>query len=151
MISSPRSAVFTLLGHQKIRFGLVGALNTLVDLSIYVLLYHLLGFFVANLISTSCGMITSYLLHRTYTFRVKSRPSYREVIQFLLVTASGQWLLQPSVIYIVRNTLNSLALPDVIHTASPKLLAIIVSLVWNYVWYNRIIFKDNLTQKNHDK
>jgi putative flippase GtrA len=123
---------------SKIRFALVGGINTAIDFGILFLLTSFgLNKFVANFISTSVAFIFSFFANRSFTF--KSTGSIKkQVLPFLLVTLSGLWLLQPALIWLV-----SLPLQELNETVSlliAKLVATIGSLVWNYVLYSRFVF-----------
>jgi putative flippase GtrA len=128
------------------RFALVGVLNTLIDLTAYLLLRHLgLQILAANFISTSAGMAFSYVANHSFTFRplpgapVRQR---RQLLLFLLVTGFGLWLIQPIVIVAVTHWLESA--PPRWGTMVPpvaKLCAIAVGLIWNYSLYSRVVFR----------
>jgi putative flippase GtrA len=134
------------MSSQKIRFGLVGILNTLIDISIYSLLSWLsVGILVANFISTSCGMATSYGLNRSFTFRSNSRNIKREILLFLAITVTGLWIIQPLVIYVTTAPAHNLFgwLPSIFAILIPKVCAVAVALIWNYNLYNQIVFSDD--------
>lgn len=137
--------------HKKIRFIIVGFVNTLVDLLLYGLLVFLgVGFWLANFISTSSGMAVSFSLNKNYTFQSKSKRHVRQVGFFLVITAFSMWVIQPVVIYLTRSPAAELFsfLPDTLVVLLPKCLATLVSLLWNYLWYNNYIFKQ---QTDNDK
>ena len=134
------------MNSQKIRFGLVGILNTLIDISIYSLLSWLsVGILFANFISTSCGMAASYGLNRSFTFRSSSKNFKKEIMLFLAITVFGLWVIQPLIIYITTPPVRSLFgwLPSIFVILIPKVCAVTVALVWNYNFYNRIVFSSD--------
>ncbi|GLZ30458.1 sugar translocase [Lentzea sp. NBRC 105346] len=115
---------------RVVRFGLVGALNTLVDFALYVVLVGFLPLLAANFVSTSCGMVTSFVLNRGFTFR-SSGPLGRQVVLFLLVTGTGLWVIQPLVLF-------GLAAFGAVWA---KLAAIGIGMVWNFALYNSFVFR----------
>lgn len=130
--------------NKKARFGLVGIANTLVDFLLYgVLVWLGVGFLVANFISTSAGMALSFTLNRSFVFKVQTGSTSRQIALFLLVTLFGLWALHPIIIYFLQAP--SLAyfgwLPDFLQNLVPKGFAILVSLVWNYIWYSKVVFR----------
>jgi putative flippase GtrA len=129
---------------KQIRFATVGALNTFVDLGIYALLRPALGFFFANLISTTTGMIIGYLLHRSYTFKAEEKRNKREAILFFCLTILGLWILQPIIIYFVTTPVVNITgmITHNLQLLLPKCVAICFGLVWNYLCYNYIVFKN---------
>ena len=129
--------------NQKVRFGLVGILNTLIDISIYSLLSWLgVWILVANFISTSCGMATSYGLNRVFTFESKSKNIRKELTLFLAITVFGLWVIQPLIIYVTTDPARNLFgwLPSIFAILIPKSCAVAVALVWNYNFYKRMVF-----------
>ena len=129
--------------NQKVRFGLVGILNTLIDISIYGLLFWLTGgVLLANFISTSCGMATSYGLNRAFTFESKSKNIKKEVTLFLAITVFGLWVIQPLIIHVTTTPAQNLFgwLPSIFVILIPKVCAVAVALVWNYNLYKRMVF-----------
>lgn len=135
-----------LLTHKKVRFGLIGGLNTAIDFGVFTILtINGVPTIVANTVSTSLGMISSFFLNRRFTFKSTSGKQHIELVQFLAVTLVGLWILQPLIIYGFRELLQSIFTIHG-HTVQinlvGKLLSIFVSLCWNFVWYNSVVFKD---------
>ena len=126
--------------NTPLRFGLIGAANTLVDVVGFTGLCLLgLPAVAANLVSTSVGMALSFTLNRRFTFRAGSDTPVRQVVSFLLVTVTGLWVLHPVVIAAVSAAL-PVGLPAVLAVALPKLAAVGVGLVWNFALYDRVVF-----------
>jgi putative flippase GtrA len=120
----------------QLRFGLVGVANTLVDALGYALLVSAgVPLFGANFISTTAGMLLSFTLNRNFTFRSREGSVRRQALLFFGVTAFGLWVVQALVIFGVTK-----AFPGV-HVLVPKFAGIAVGLVWNYVLYNKVVFR----------
>ena len=129
-----------------LRFVLAGTLNTGVDVALYTALAAAgVQVVVANLISTSCGLVVSYLLNRGFVFRAGTTSTRagraKQLVSFVVVTGIGLWLLQPLVIIGATRLLLPLGLPTVAAILVPKLLATAVTLVWNYVLYSLVVFR----------
>lgn len=124
-----------------LRFGLVGILNSLVDLVVYAGL-TLLGVATvpANLVSTTAGTVCSFLLNRGFTFRAADGPLRRQVPLFVLVNVVGLWVVHPLVIVAVEGALPAAA-PALVGAVVPKAVAIGVGLGWNFVLYSRLVFR----------
>lgn len=143
---------------QFVRFAIVGAINTLTDSLIFTALRITadLNLVLANVISTSCALLVSLLLHNSYTFKNHTLSRYR-VVAFILITLSGLWILQPLIILLfteLHTFINYTApLFAVVSndgfwiTFIPKLIAISTTVVWNYVWYSKVIFISHNTTK----
>jgi putative flippase GtrA len=129
-----------MLGSKKVRFVLVGLANTGVDFGVLFALVYGLGTpaVLANVVSTSTALVVSYTLNKKAVFRSTSSRKVRQFVMFLVVT--GLWVLQNIVIHFVTSV------PGVGESGAglllAKLLATACSMVWNYIWYSRVIFKE---------
>ena len=123
---------------QALAFGIIGCINTGIDVGSYTLLL-LAGVPVicAIIIATSLGLASSYALNRRFTF-CGSQHSRRSIIAFLSVTLVGLWVLQPSIIFGLTTLLS---LHGVFELTIAKLIATGVSMVWNFFWYRTVVFK----------
>ncbi|MNH58429.1 GtrA-like protein [compost metagenome] len=127
---------------EKFRFALVGGFNTALDFGILFGLTALgIDKIAANYASTSISFIFSFFANKTFTFKAKSGNAKREFTSFIIVTLIGLWVLQPLVIALVTQLLTTTNLNDTTTLLIAKLLATIVSLVWNYILYSRVVFK----------
>lgn len=129
--------------HQKMRFALVGVVNTAVDFSVLfglVTLFHVPAL-VANIVSTSAALAVSYLLNKRAVFRDSGAHDRRQIVLFVIVTLSGLWILQGLTISATRSLLWMITGIDNTFMLLPaKIVATVVSLVWNYTWYSRVVF-----------
>ena len=126
---------------KKLRFGLVGAINTGLDFGILFILSAVsFPAIPANYVSTSCALLFSFFANKKYTFRTETTNLRRQVVLFLACTLTGLWVLQPLTIFIVSNLFFSNSL-DGFSLLVCKLVATVVSLTWNYVVYNKYVFK----------
>jgi putative flippase GtrA len=62
-------------------------------------------------------------------------------VLFILVTIFGLWVIQPIVILGVTAALSSFNLNESAVLFIAKLIATLASLVWNYLFYSRLVFK----------
>ena len=131
--------------HSKYRnfiiFCSIGVLNTVVDISFYLLLRSSgTTVLFANIISTSVALLISYFLNRKYTFKSTTNPR-SNIVPFLIVTLVGLWVLQPVVIYFSLNLLKQLSIQSSAQLdLVAKLIATAFTLVWNYVLYKKVVF-----------
>lgn len=124
----------------RLRFGLVGIGNTLVDLVGYTALVAVgVPVFWANLASTTAGMLLSFTLNRSFTFRATDGDARLQALLFFGVTATGLWLVQPLVITLTSPLFTGLT--GVAAIVAPKAAALVVGLVWNYSLYSRLVFR----------
>ena len=129
----------------KLRFGLIGGLNTLLDFGLLFAFSSILGVpkLFANILSTSVAFVFSFFANKKYTFKSNSKNIVREIALFTIVTLFGLWVLQGTVLYIVVPILVQLGLSEAMSLFVAKLLATIVSLIWNYLLYSRVVFKNS--------
>lgn len=124
---------------SKLRFAFIGGINTALDFGILFLLTALgLDKLVANFFSTSVAFVFSFFANRTFTFK-STGSAKKQFLPFLIVTLIGLWILQPLVILAITQLLHSLDQAIALFIA--KLIATVVSLIWNYILYSRFVFK----------
>lgn len=74
---------------QFVKFGLTGVMNTLVDYTVFLMLSYLsVNIYLSQVVAYSCGMLNSYVVNRSWTF--KSRKSFFSVqmLRFVVVNLS---------------------------------------------------------------
>ena len=115
---------------QKIRFLLVGGTNTAIDFGLLFILNTLgLPRVPSNTISTGVAFIFSFFANRNFTFSANSGNIKKQMTLFIIVTLFGLWVIQPIIISLMSNLLGG------------KIIATAVTLVWNYLFYSRLVFK----------
>lgn len=126
---------------EKFRFALVGGFNTALDFGL-LFLFVSLGFdkIVANYISTSIAFVFSFFANKTFTFRATG-DARREFITFVTITLFGLWVLQPIIITGVTALTVPLDISESATLVGAKLIATIISLIWNYIMYSRVVFR----------
>lgn len=127
---------------QALRFGIVGAVNTAIDFILLFVLKSLgLPVGISNILSTSVAFIFSFFANKKYTFRSTGTNVVREIIMFIIVTLFGLWVLQSAVIMFTLPLFSELTGSSDSGLLLSKLLATVVSLVWNYLLYSLLVFK----------
>lgn len=127
---------------EKIRFGMVGIANTVLDFAILFLLVNLgLDKIPANYISTSSAFVFSFFVNRSFTFKSTNSNVKKQFGMFLTVTLIGIWVIQPIVIVFASWCMGGLNLSDSLMLLVAKLIATLASLIWNYLFYSRVVFK----------
>lgn len=128
---------------QVLRFGAIGILNTLFDLSLFYLLTSVFSihFIAANIASTSAALVLSFTLNAAYTF--KGPTTTRTFVLFILVTIVSLWVLQPVVIGATEPILRTVftSLDDSLALLAAKILATGASLVVNFFGYKYLVFR----------
>ena len=136
---------------EKIRFIIVGGVNTALDFGILFLLTFLgLDKIVANYFSTGIALIFSFFANQSFTFKHKEGNAKKQFILFLVITLFGLWVIQPIIISVSTTFLASYIPNEAINLFVAKLIATVASLIWNYILYSRIVFK-KLPVKTEEK
>lgn len=139
------------------KFGLVGAINTIIDFSLYNLLSAVAGFslIAANLTSTSVAMVFSFVANKQMVFEKGSGSVTRQAATFFLVTAFGLYVIQNGIIIVLTQVwlspvhlgvatahLVGLQHDDgFVIKNTAKIIGTIASLIWNYYLYKLVVFK----------
>jgi putative flippase GtrA len=135
---------------SRVRFLMVGIANTSIDFGVFLFLTaDGVPPIFANYISTSLAICFSYVANQRFTFKPSIKvPSSRKqkvmnVALFLGITLTGLWILQPLIILVGHRSLSGIIGNDQFINIISKLGATGVTLVWNYLWYKRVIFKED--------
>ena len=132
--------------NKIIRFGIVGAINTALDFGLLLLFTHLgLPKIVSNTLSTGMAFIFSFFANKKYTFRSSSSNVKREIALFTIVTLFGLWVLQNGVIWSISPLCAALLHNESFALLAAKLAGTIVSLTWNYLTYDILVFRKDIT------
>lgn len=130
---------------QVIRFGAIGAGNTVLD---FVLLFVLrnasLPVIGANIISTGVTFVISFFANKKYTFHSTNSSRHqiqREMILFTIVTLVGLWVVQGTLITILEPIARRLTDTNTALFIA-KAIATAASMTWNFVWYKMVVFTD---------
>lgn len=143
------------------KFGVVGVLNTLIDVTIYNLLSRgttaTAALVRANFVSTTIAMLFSFFANQIFVFQANRRETVRQALFFFPITAFGLYVLQNGTIFILTTYLTGvvnfgvsfahlLGLSKFLSDAfiiknGVKAAAIVVSMVWNYLMYKKVVFK----------
>ncbi|MCG8151100.1 hypothetical protein GUY44_11470 [Pimelobacter simplex] len=135
-------------GHRAtaVRFAAVGVCNTAIDTVVFVLLHGSLGITLANFVSSSAGMVFSFVVNGLFTFRAE-RLTLRHAVLFVASTGLVMWVAQPLLIHgwlwlLERGpdvALGGMGAGDV-RIWVAKLASIACSLVLNFLAYRFVVW-----------
>jgi glycosyltransferase involved in cell wall biosynthesis len=115
---------------QLVRFGIVGVINTIIDLSAYIYFLNTYTFFAAHLlVAKGCsfllGTVSSFLLNRYWTFHKTTSLTVTEIVRFYLTVAGGLFLDLVSLSFFL----------SVIHINAvlAAFLATVIAFIWNFL------------------
>ena len=129
---------FKKLIQQGIKFALVGAINTLVDIGVFYLL-TLLVFFqthyvIANMLSYGCGVANSLFMNKRFTFQEKGKMGGKRVALFILINLLSWGVSSALLSWGVESLL--------LHRYLAKLIAVAGSLSINFILNKLLVFRD---------
>jgi putative flippase GtrA len=133
---------------QLARFGEVGVLNTLIDFGILNLLIWQTGitggWAIAPLNAASflCATTNSYFWNKFWTFEESRKASGRQFSKFLVVSGIGIGIntgimVAGTVLFSPMFGISPAGWANIM-----KILATLVSMVWNFLGYKFVVFKD---------
>lgn len=131
---------------QLVRFGIVGSLNTLIDIGVLNMLLSLdkangtAHYFLWKTISFICALLNSFFLNKHFTFRVSGRISHSQVLRFTLITALGFFanVIIPSILVSILSL--HTALSGVVIANIAALIGVGISLLINFFGYKYVVF-----------
>lgn len=128
---------------DKLRFTIVGSINTVIDFSILFTLTTLFNVpkELANFISTSVSFLFSFFANKKYTFKSTSKNLKKQFLLFTVVTLFGLWVIQTIIITAITPVFTNLGVNKPAALLISKLIATTASLIWNYALYSRVVFK----------
>lgn len=128
---------------DKLRFTIVGSINTVIDFSILFTLTTLFNVpkELANFISTFVAFLFSFFANKKYTFKSTSKNLKRQFLLFTTVTLFGLWVIQTIIITAITPVFTNLGVNKPAALLISKLIATAASLIWNYTLYSRVVFK----------
>lgn len=128
-----------------LKFGLVGIMNTLVDWVIFFILHTLLGVneLISQPIAYACGIISSFIGNKFFTFKAKNKTTLSETVRFLIVSLIAL-AVSEGVIWLLSA---KLGWNEGIYVYVAKLFATGASLVVNFIGnrffvFNKAVEKD---------
>lgn len=142
------------------KFGLIGVLNTTIDFVIFNILSSKKvgwGKIPANIVSTTCAMIFSYIFNKSYVFDAAGGNVALQVAMFFAITMFGLYVIQNVVIWFLTEVwtlipdiafrivrlihLDKIFKKDFVYKNSAKVIATLFSLTWNFLMYSNFVFK----------
>lgn len=91
---------------QFIKFALVGASNTIIDMLVSMVLNAIFHwYYFAKVIGYCCGVLNSYLLNSRWTFKEERRKDAKEIISFIGVNLVVL-LISLGLMSLMKNTWN---------------------------------------------
>ena len=133
---------FQQIAHEIMKFGLVGVLNTLINLAVFnalLVTVHDVGRVKANFVATAVATVFAYLMSRYWTF--KHRPSEhstsREFMLFLLFNAIGLGIESA----LIGGTVYIIGTKTIVAVNIAKILGLGLGTIFRFWAYRTFVFK----------
>lgn len=130
-----------------VKFCIVGVLNTVIDFGSLNILSYLTGitsgFLVGgiNIPGFVVGIPNSYFWNKKWVFNSKSNIT-QSASPFLIVTLAGIFINSALVILLTTYINPPVAMSSELWLNIAKVIATVASLVWNFVGFKFLVFKD---------
>jgi putative flippase GtrA len=132
---------------QFVKYATTGFANTAVDFGVLNLLMWMTGIysgktiFLLNSLSFLVAVIHSYIWNRFWTFKSSEKNVAGQFLQFLIVSLIGI-VINGVIVYTITTLVSPMFnLSSVAWANSAKVLATGVALIWNFIGYKLIVFK----------
>jgi putative flippase GtrA len=132
-----KSLINKLISGEFFRFVLVGGLSALMEYALYFLFKSMVEYKTANIIAFACTNVVTYILTRRYVFTSGGDRKTQEAFLFVLCLAGALVVNQWVFIALVE----SASMDDRI----AKVVAIAVTVIWNFFTRKHIVFKNRET------
>jgi putative flippase GtrA len=111
---------------QFLKFAIVGAIGTCVDVVTLVFLKEVIGLdvYVANFFSFSLAVINNYTWNSRWTFGDQEKEHKRQIVQFVIISVVGLTLSE-ILLYFFHDIVH-------LHYLVGKCLGILIVLFWNF-------------------
>ncbi len=137
---------------QVLRFGLVGGLNTLVDLLILNGLLWLfpttstLTLLIYSSLAFSLGAVNSFLLNKYWTFGSRQKTTRGEVVRFAMTTLCGiGW--STIILWLASNALHPFVVNTTVWANASKMIAIAGTALISYLGMRLWVFVSKTPKK----
>ena len=128
---------------KPLRFIIVGISNTVLDFVLMNIMRLVgLNLIAANTISTGTAMVRAISELKNGPSAMPVKTTYRQVVLFFIFTIIGIWVIQNGFIWLINTYIPHFGLSDTIFANAAKLIASVPSLIWNYLTYNFIVFRE---------
>jgi len=119
---------------QFIKFCIVGAASSIINIATYILLTRFLGLYyiAADVLAYLISLINSYYLNRNFTFRNNHKKIGIQLAKYIIVYTVGM-ISSAGLLYVFVNELG-------IHDLFAKFLVIGVVMIWNFIGSKFLIF-----------
>jgi len=139
---------------QIVRFGIVGTLNTTIDvLTLNILLWRFPthdanSLLLYNSIAYTLGALNSFGLNKYWTFKRRQAITGGELVRFAIVNIAG-FLCNDSIIWITARILHPLIASNLLWANASKLTALSGTMILSYLGMRLWVFASKSQERRH--
>jgi len=140
--------------YQLIKFSEVGILNTIIDFGMLNLLVGITGItqgrgiIILNTLSFLIAVTNSYFWNKLWTFEIKEKSTGKEFSHFLIISIIGIGI-NTTIVYFGTTFISPVAgVSRGTWINIIKVVATALSMVWNFLGYKLLVFKEKRWEKN---
>ena len=140
---------------QLLRFGLVGSINTLIDLIAFNILVWMFptkdtsALILFNSLAYAIGAINSFLWNKLWTFKHSSEVTGTQLLRFAIVTCFGV-VCNDVFLWLITTLLNSFSATGFVWTNVAKISAIVGSVAVSYIGMRFSVFNNKEEENDMD-
>ena len=139
---------------QIVRFGIVGTLNTTIDvLTLNILLWRFPThdanlLLLYNSVAYTLGALNSFSLNKHWTFKRRQAITGGELVRFAIVNIAG-FLCNDSIIWITARILHPLIASSLLWANASKLTALCGTMIVSYLGMRLWVFASKSQERRH--
>ena len=139
---------------QIVRFGIVGTLNTTIDvLTLNILLWRFPThdanlLLLYNSVAYTLGALNSFSLNKHWTFKRRQAITGGELVRFAIVNIAG-FLCNDSIIWITARILHPLIASSLLWASASKLTALCGTMIVSYLGMRLWVFASKSQERRH--
>ncbi|AYA76616.1 GtrA family protein [Bacillus sp. Y1] len=116
---------------EFIKFSIVGAINTMVDFGVFsLLLTNGCPILLSQIISYGCGMLNSFIMNRSWTFKENKRNEYSEPLKYVVANVATLILVSVLILLFINLVHLPVLIAKVICTGIGMVINFISSKFW---------------------
>lgn len=113
------------------KFSIVGAINTVVDFGVFSLLIsNGCSILLSQTISYSCGMLNSFIMNRSWTFKENKKNEYTEPLKYLVANVTTLILVSMLLLLFINQVNLPVLVAKVVCTGIGMIINFLSSKFW---------------------
>lgn len=132
-----------MLARDYVRFGIVGVLGFIVNLTILTILFKLAGLplFLSQFIAAEIALFGNFILHHKWTYNSRNvKKSLKNIVLQFHLTSWVAILGSALLVTLIVKSLN-------VHYFIALSISSAIAMIWNYLWTKMVVWKDKTEEQ----